>query len=86
MYIYTSMHYAVWEWLCIYVNIISYMGARCTFLAPPPLPPPWYGPPPPFLAPYPAVLAVTLEALLVLVLRSTINTYYYVVTYPHTYT
>ena len=36
-----------------------------------PPPPPWYGPPPYPVPPYPAVLAVTLVALLVLVLRST---------------
>ena len=52
-------------------ELYIYMGARCTFLAPPP---PMVWSPPPYPAPYPAVLAVTLEALLVLVLRGTINT------------
>ena len=48
-----------------------YMGARCTFLAPPP-PPPWYGPPP-YPAPYPTVLAATV-VVLVLVLPITSTT------------
>ena len=46
----------------VYIYICTFMGARCTFLAPPMV---WS--PPPYPAPYPAVLAVTLVALLVLV-------------------
>ena len=52
--------------------IYLYMGARCTFLAPPPPPPPWYGPPP-YPAPYPIVLAATV-VVLVLVLPITSTT------------